>query len=275
MVINIKKTKMLSLATRLFEKTKIQIEDIVWRKNLHESVKIILSVVNRRRIPLPSVVYSYFSNRDENSSDLGDEKFLAEYMIPENGKSFVDVGAAIGTWSLFVAEKGNKVYSFEPSPKSYRILIERAKNYSNIRPYPYALGDKDTVGRLGLAAFSLSGTMDKEIKGLHKGGTIDIIIRSLDSLNLFNIGVIKIDTEGYETPILLGAKKTIEKEKPRLIIEVHKGTGKASETFTEELQKIKTILRNSGYSWVIRCRSIGLREIQPFVIAEPITRRPD
>ena len=96
------------------------------------------------------------------------------------------------------------MYAFEPSPKSYSVLKREPQAYPNVHAYPYALGDKDSVGRLGLAAFSLSGTMDAEIKGLHKGGTIDIPVRSLDSLGIPNIGIIKIDTEGYETPILHG-----------------------------------------------------------------------
>jgi len=46
--------------------------------------------------------------------------------------------------------------------------------------------------------------------------TATVTIRSLDSINRTNVGVIKIDTEGYETPILAGAKNLIAKEKPRL-----------------------------------------------------------
>ena len=52
-------------------------------------------------------------------------------------------------------------------------------------------------------------------------------IRKLDSLRLPEVGVIKIDTEGYETPILQGAKESIQKYNPRLVIEIHKQTGKA------------------------------------------------
>lgn len=253
---------------KLLEKARIQIEDVVWRKNWRETVRIGLSFINRRRIPLPSAIYLHFGETDALCLDLGDEKFLEKYMVPENGLFFVDVGASIGAWSVFVAEKGNKVYAFEPSPKAYRILVKNARDYPNIQPFPYALGDRDAIGKVGFSAYSVGGAVNKDFN-LPGGGTAEIAIRSLDSLNLSNIGVIKIDTEGYETPILVGAKETIEREKPRLIIEVHRACGKAAKTFTEQLERVEAILQNFGYSWVIHYRYINLHEQQPFVIAEP------
>ena len=263
---------MTSFAAKTFGKIRIQIEDIAWQRSTRSSVLIILNIIYRRRFPLPIAVYEHFT-RPEINDDLGNEAFLAEYMIPEHDKCLVDVGASIGTWTMFVGKKGLQVYSFEPSPKSYAILKSRTQAYPNVHVYPFALGDKDNIGRLGLAAFSLSGTMDAEVKGLHKGGTIDVPVHTLDSLGLSNIGVIKIDTEGYESLILQGAKATIVKDRPRLIIEVHKGTGKAAETFAEELQKIKGILEDFGYTWILQNRRIGLRDMQPFIIASPKPRQ--
>lgn len=263
---------MTSFAAKTFDKIRIQIEDIAWQRSKRASVLIILNIIYRRRLPLPIAVYEHFT-RPEISDDLGNEVFLAEYMIPEHDKCLVDVGASIGSWTMFVAKKGLQVYCFEPSPKSYVILKSRTQAYSNVHAYPFALGDKDNIGRLGLAAFSLGGAMDAEIKGLHKGGTIDVPVHTLDSLGISNIGVIKIDTEGYESLILQGAKATIVKDRPRVIIEVHKGTGKAAETFTEELQKIKGILEDFGYTWILHYRRIGLRDIQPFIIASPKPRQ--
>lgn len=108
--------------------------------------------------------------------------------------------------------------------------------------------------------------MDEEIN-LPGGGTIDVPVRKLDSIPLPRVGVIKIDTEGYETPVLQGAKETIAKNKPRLIIEVHKGTGKAAKTFSEEQQRIKKVLSDLGYTWTVHYRPLGLHEMQPHLIA--------
>jgi len=257
------------MIAKVINKTRINLEEIIWHRDIRATLRIILSVLNRRRIPIPSSIVTAFNQVDTESTDMGDENFLTNYMIPTQGKSFIDIGAATGGWSLFVAQKGHHVYAFEPSPKAYAILVSRLKKYSNAHTYPYALGDKDTQGRLGLAALSLSGTMDAEVGTLQGGGTIDIVVRKLDSLNLSRVGVIKIDTEGYETPILRGAEIIIRSNKPRLVIEVHKASGKAAPTFDEELVRVEHILRGLGYRWTVRCRRISLRDVQPFVIAEP------
>ena len=262
---------MTSFASRTFDKIRIQIEDIAWHKSPQDSVRIIFNIIYRRRFPFPVALYEHFS-RPKITDDLGGEVFLAEYMIPEHDKCLVDVGASVGSWTMFVAKKGLQVYSFEPSPKLYVILKSRTRGYSKVHVYPFALGDSDDIGRLGLSAFTLMGTMDAENKGLHKGETIDIPVHTLDSLGIQNIGVIKIDTEGYETPILKGAKASIVKNRPRLILEVHKGTGKAAKTFVEELQEIKSILEDFGYTWILYYRRIGLRDMQPFIIASPKPR---
>lgn len=250
-------------------KVQVQIEDIVFNKgNMFVVMNIVLRILNRRGVPFPRVVYDFFSKVNDVPDDdyEGSEYFLKEFIVPQSGKCLIDVGASIGDWAFLVAKKGPKVYAFEPMPKAYNILKERAKDFPNVHPFPYAIGDKDTVGRLGFAAFGVSGVMDTEIN-LPGGGTIDIPVRKLDSLRFPEVGVIKIDTEGYETPVLQGAKETITKYKPVLIIEVHKQTGKALATFTEERQRIENILSNLNYNWTVYYRQISLNgELQPFLI---------
>jgi FkbM family methyltransferase len=262
---------MTSIVTRAVSKFKIQIEDIVWHKSISGTALILLNIIYRRKIPMPVAVYNHFTGYGEKNGEdnVGYEVYIEKYMLPEEGKCLVDIGASVGEWTVFAAKAGRQVYAFEPSPKAFDILKKRTQKYPNVHVYSYALGDKNGVGRLGLAALSLSGTMDVEINGLHKGGTIDIPLRSLDSLDIPNIGIIKIDTEGYETPILQGAKETIEKNKPRLIIEVHKASGKAAKTFPEELQRIRKILKDYNYTWESYCRRISLRDLQPHIVAEP------
>lgn len=47
---------------------------------------------------------------------------------------FVDVGANIGTWTIFFGSKGMETYSFEPFPKNFRLLctgVELSRAYFN------------------------------------------------------------------------------------------------------------------------------------------------
>jgi len=238
--------------------------------NIKDALVVILSILSRRQIPLLSnTLKSYIveCNPYRGKAILTSEGFLAEYIVPEKGKCLVDIGASVGIWSLFVAEKGIEVHAFEPAPQTYGILKDKAKKYPNLHVYPWAIGNKDSVGKMGLYNHPWSGgVMEKAVVNPGEK-TIDVTVHTLDSVNLANIGVIKIDTEGYETPILIGAKKTILKNKPMLLIEVHRGTGKASQSYAEEFDRIKNILKTFGYTWTVLYRRLTLREAQPFVIA--------
>jgi FkbM family methyltransferase len=254
--------------SELISKTRTQLEDIVYNRNsIRKSMNIVLSIANRRGLPIPAALH-VSSNYGEASSDMGDgENFLTQYMIPNSNKCFVDVGANVGGWSFIVALKGFEVFSFEPSPKAFNVLNTRSKKFPKVHAFPYAIGDQDTTGRMGTSALSNSGTMDEE-NNLPGGGTINVQVHKLDSMNLNNVGVIKIDTEGYETPTLRGATETMRKFKPRLVIEVHRLTGKAASTYSEELKRIENIIDGMGYSWMVRYRPVNLRgDMQPFVIA--------
>ena len=54
---------------------------------------------------------------------------------------------------------------------------------------------------------------------LNLGKEFSVTMRKIDSLNIENIGLIKIDVEGFEMDVLRGAEKTIRIQKPTLIIE--------------------------------------------------------
>ena len=45
-------------------------------------------------------------------------------------------------------------------------------------------------------------------------------MKPLDSYNITNVSIIKIDVEGHEISVLEGALKTINKNKPKIVIEV-------------------------------------------------------
>jgi hypothetical protein len=64
-----------------------------------------------------------------------------------------------------------------------------------------------------------------------------IDIRSLDDFELAKIDFIKIDVEGFETDVLLGAAQTIERCKPVILIEV----------FENSREKVNKLMEQYGY----------------------------
>jgi hypothetical protein len=79
---------------------------------------------------------------------------------------------------------------------------------------------------------------DKEQLNVENTGELVNII-TLDSLNLGKISLIKVDIEGYEKEFLEGAKNTILKNKPNIIIEIHKD---------DKEKDVKKLLTDFGYT---------------------------
>jgi len=102
----------------------------------------------------------YYSLKDKLSNR--EEKYLENYMIPKHNGCFVDIGANIGYWTLFVARKGIEVHAFEPSPQSYPILKRKVRKYPNVSAYPYALGEQCYDAKLSLHFQSGLDSLTKE-----------------------------------------------------------------------------------------------------------------
>lgn len=178
-------------------------------------------------------------------------------MIPKQNGCFIDVGAGTGLWTFFVAKQGCTVHAFEPSPQPYQHLKRRAASYPNVYAYPYALGDSNCEAKFNLHEFSGHDSLKRKEKDFF-GFQITVKVKTIDSHNFSDVGLIKIDTQGYEVPVLLGARQTIINSKPRLIIEVHT-------PYKQQIEKITALLNELGYCWVIKRKQ---RTSQPQLIAD-------
>jgi hypothetical protein len=118
------------------------------------------------------------------------------------------------------------------------------------------------VAKLNLHRFSGHDSLVKKTDDF-SGYQCEVLVKTIDSFGFVNVGLIKIDTEGYEIPVLLGAKQTILKWKPRLVIEVHT-------PYHRQIEKIIQILKQLGYSWQIKYKT-GAR--QPQILADFLTLR--
>ena len=136
----------------------------------------------------------------------------------------IDIGGFIGThtYTLSDAVKNGKVYTFEPQPWAYGCIkktLEKNK-IKNVKVFNNGVSDKK--GTIEFCSdFTGGSSMCKERKkNFDWKERYNIKIINLDSLNLKNISIMKIDVEGHETEVLRGAKKTILKNRPVIIIEI-------------------------------------------------------
>lgn len=214
-------------------KVRIHVEDLVFAHNLNFTFHRLLGIA-ARRVPLPKALFF--------NGVLGEQN-LRQYMVPHHNGCFVDVGANVGMWTEPLVRKGVVVHAFEPSPKPRKTLHSLAESHPNLQVYSYALGDDCYNSKLNLHAHSGHNSLVQKAKD-STGCQLTVAVRTLDSFNLQNVGLIKIDTQAYELPVLHGAKETIARDKPRLVIEVHYPHRK-------QLREITRFLKDLGYRWFV------------------------
>jgi FkbM family methyltransferase len=116
----------------------------------------------------------------------------------------------------------DKVYSFEPTNKYYDYLRQTIDlNHSNkIIPIKKALGSKEEQTEI-----YLQGSASSINRKIHTNCLTEIIeTTTLDkfvSENKINVGLIKVDIEGFEQEFLKGAYETIKSQKPTLLISIY------------------------------------------------------
>lgn len=160
---------------------------------------------------------------------------LLKKHIPENGV-IIDVGAHAGQYTkLFarVVPQGH-VYSFEPGSYARSIVskVIALRGLKNVSLFPIGLSDKATeetlhvpIKRSGSVGFGLSHIGQVPKDAARPAHEEKIILATLDQvaaeLALTRVDFIKADIEGWEMRFLLGARKTIERFRPVIFIEIN------------------------------------------------------
>ncbi|HCY77914.1 MAG TPA: hypothetical protein DHV28_18565 [Ignavibacteriales bacterium] len=182
-----------------------------------------------------------------------EEEYPILNKLINSGDVVVDVGANLGFFSIIISkivgEKGN-VFSFEPSINIFSKLIDNLKlnSITNVNLENCGLGKSDEILTLkrnkkysGMSTLVLE--QDNEII------EEQVKITSLDKYffdKVIKIDLIKIDTEGFEPEVLIGAKKIITSYKPVIYIEL--GGGK----FLKSSGRAIKILNDYGYKLPIK-----------------------
>ncbi len=136
----------------------------------------------------------------------------------------VDVGANIGNHSLFFATHLNykHIHAFEPFPKNIHIATENLSAFKDrVTLHPHALSNKAGIVQLYNSEQNNHGGYSLE--QLSDGRSFPVMdtipTRTLDSLQLTDVSLLKIDVEGHECAVLEGAVGTIKRCKPVVILE--------------------------------------------------------
>jgi FkbM family methyltransferase len=155
------------------------------------------------------------------------------------GGCFLDVGSNVGNHALYAAKVlgASRVIAFEPQPVAARILeINVALNNLADRITVHRLGLSNRAGTAALRPLNnnLGATRLVADDDAGRSGGVPLAIGD-DLLDADQVDFIKIDTEGFEIPVLDGLRQTIVRCKPALFVEVENGNVAGFEQFCGEL----------------------------------------
>lgn len=132
----------------------------------------------------------------------------------EHKRIALDIGANVGLWTMDLVKDFEFVHSFEPVPE-FQDCLFRNTAHDNFTLHPCALGETEAEIDMIITPDN-TGHSHVDPKSFGKGKTP---MRTLDSFNFSFVDLIKVDCEGYEVPILNGAKETILSNRPMMIVE--------------------------------------------------------
>ncbi len=175
----------------------------------------------------------------KNLKDLNTENILERKVEPEllwikdylnKNDVYMDIGANVGAY-LFQLEKKlspHNIYAFEPNKR----LCQRLRRiFPEVHSLSLALSDENTVAEFKVPVMNgkkihSRGTLQTNLKeeGESSSEIINVKVIRLDDWaeieHITRLNFIKIDVEGNELQTLRGAKKTIQKFKPTLMVEI-------------------------------------------------------
>ena len=138
-------------------------------------------------------------------------EMLVWRQVLEPGDLFVDVGANVGSYTVWAGERGAEVIALEPAKDTYDLLVENVA----LNGYP--------VQTMCAAAGAISGTArftsgQDALNRLDPGGSAEIQMVTIDSIiKGRTVTGMKVDVEGFEIEVLRGCEQALADQRLRLI----------------------------------------------------------
>lgn len=158
----------------------------------------------------------------------GEKAWLKQYLSDKKMPLVIDVGAHIGNYikDTLDAHPGSSIIAFEPHPNTFRRLSENI-DHENVVLKNLGVGKRHSVLPLYDHA-SLDGSQhaslyENVITKIHGGDAIahDVEIVTLDEMfkddHSIKIDLLKIDTEGNELDVLLGATELLKNRRIKAV----------------------------------------------------------
>lgn len=169
----------------------------------------------------------HFSRLIRNGTFIPDEpemKVISEVVRP--GDWVIDVGANVGHYTLHLAncagDRG-RVFAFEPLQETFSLLSANvhAAGKRNVTLINAAVSTAVHEAKMSVPKFEDNGMNNLYRAQISSSGDHSIFCMPLDSMvpDSHRIRLIKIDAEGHDLQVLIGASHLLHAHKPTIIVE--------------------------------------------------------
>lgn len=143
-----------------------------------------------------------------------------------NSDSIVlDIGANIGSFTVFLAGIAKHVYAFEPEPNNFKQLKENTRHLKNVEIHEVAISNRSDFKTLYICP--TDNGMNRLYPSKWCDGGEEKIVETIkldDATRISDhntVGFIKMDIEGYEYHAIRGAINLIKRDHPVIMMEWH------------------------------------------------------
>ena len=170
----------------------------------------------------------FYRRRIAQETRTGEPELAALGTLLPRGGIAVDVGANVGFFAYALSAIVDRVIAFEPNPDY--ALFARWMLRGRAEVHQLALSDRPGRGTLYVPlsdrgmVLHLAGSLKQTHSQFRDVKTYDVEVRALDELGLAGVRFIKVDVEGSEREVLDGARATIARDRPIVLLELLSGT---------------------------------------------------
>ncbi|MDQ3932935.1 MAG: FkbM family methyltransferase [Actinomycetota bacterium] len=241
--------------------------------------------------PTPETVAAWVRRQLVTYAPSLEKEMLALPALVRPGDVCFDVGASFGTYTVVLARLvrlGGRVHAGEPRPRSLRVLalVNRLLTDGNVEVHPIALSDRAdqevivTPRRRWFLPVPgrtfLKGSLEAGPQGYYPGwgeefgGAAERVVmtQTLDGLvadnDIDRIDFVKVDVEGAELRVLVGAEATLVGHRPILLCEIE---DRHTRKYGHGADDVFEWLRSRGYHAHVFDRR-GLREVDGLLPGE-------
>ncbi len=198
---------------------------------------------------------------------FSDREYPKKYFPSKKRPVIVDVGAHIGTFTLYIYKELKKkepiVYAIEPSLSNFDLLKKNCqKNGVRAGLFNVAISDKNGIGYIDLRKdtdnFSVESTPGRE-KAFFQSCRTLTLEEFCREHGIGPIDLLKVDGEGAEYRIFPESIDFIKKRVKKILIEVHEIDRKKSyANFEKFMLKHGFIIENKIFPTVVLLSNSGL-----------------